>query len=331
MTLELNPVAREYYTIFYGQAVSPNQDFLALGNNFGQLFAVPIYQKDEASTPKRIYQSETNIFSLLTIPGTNVLLAGLQNGSIAAFDWAQLTKNDSDSTFDPHWIVSTNVREANSMCALSDNHFAVGYGDGLVEIQDFENPGKVIVEFSGHLEQVNQVAQFGPNQVVSCSSDGTVNLYDALSGPEPVKKLNILSHPSVIRSGHSRAVLALGIQDRFVVCGGGVELAKYDISSGCLLQNFGTPKSGRGAYNIHSIEISRDKIGVGTSNGSVLGYNHSGNFVNGIPLSIGPVLNLSSLSNESHRHLLTAASGVSSKISMLVNYGYVSYTIGSLF
>jgi WD40 repeat protein len=331
MTLDLNPVAREFYTIYYGQAVSPNQDYLALGNNFGQLFSVPIYQKDEAATPKRIYQSEANIFSMTTIPGTNLLITGSQNGSIAAFDWVQFTKNGLDSPIEPLWIASTNVREANSMCSVNSNQFAIGYGDGLVEIQDCENPGKVLVEFSGHLEQVNQVVQFAPNQVVSCSSDGTVNLYDALSGSEPVKRLNILSHESVIRSGHSRAILTMGVQDRFIICGGGVDLAKYDISSGCLLQNFGAPKSGSSAYNIHSVEISRDKIGVGTSNGLVLGYSHSGHFINDIPLGIGPVLNLSSLSNESHRHLLTAASGISSKISMLVNYGYVSYTIGNVF
>lgn len=77
-------------------------------------------------------------------PNSNILLTGSQNGSIAAFNWSHLTSKDDSDTIQPLWITSTNVREANSMCLVNDEtQFAVGYGDGIVEIQDCEKPGKV--------------------------------------------------------------------------------------------------------------------------------------------------------------------------------------------
>ena len=73
------------------------------------------------------------------------------------------------------------------------------------------------MEFGGHTDQVNQVIEYKHNQFVSCSSDGTVNLYDISVGSEPVKRLNVLKNTSVVRPGHCRAVLAVAAHDQFVV------------------------------------------------------------------------------------------------------------------
>lgn len=184
-----------------------------------------------------------------------------------------------------------------------------------------------MVELSGHSDQVNQIIAYDRNQFVSCSSDGTIFLYDVLSGNTPVKKIDVSKTKSVLKADHSKAVLSVALHDRFILCGGGIELSQFDIASGSLLQVFNGPKYDVSPYNINYIEVSLEKIGVGISTGFVMSYSHAGHFVNKVPVGYGPVLNLSSVIDQRYNHTRTIVSGVGSKISLLLNHGYVSYVL----
>ncbi|KAE9555415.1 hypothetical protein FO519_001352 [Halicephalobus sp. NKZ332] len=316
MSFELNPITREFFSVIYNQSFSPDYNFISVCNNFGEVVALPVYESSDPVPPRRL-KFDANVYSLLTLKNSNLLICGSENGLLQGFDWIQLTTK-TNGDFESKFSFTVSQREINSVCSINDEkYFVAGYGDGHLSLHAVDRPDKVLIEFNGHTDQVNQVIEYKQNQFVSCSSDGTVNLYDISTGSEPVKRLNVLKNTSILRPGHCRAVLAVAVHDQFVICGGGVDLAKYDLSSGSLLQLFDQPKHGSHHYNIHCIDVSKDKIGIGTSHGSILGYSHSGHHINEIPVAYGPVLNLNSFIDSKYQYQMTAASGLGSKISMI--------------
>uniref|UniRef100_A0A7E4VAS0 WD_REPEATS_REGION domain-containing protein n=1 Tax=Panagrellus redivivus TaxID=6233 RepID=A0A7E4VAS0_PANRE len=318
----LNPVVREFYTVYYDQAFSPNQEDLALVDNFGQLITIPT--GGNPTSERRIVKETSNFSSLATL--SNGLIAGSVTGRLCFLDWDQLLDNDLEEKLKPKWTISVGQREVNSIAVLNDKQFLIGTGDGGLSLRDAARPDAVLGTFDGHTDQINQVSANSDATFVSCSSDGTVLLFDARNGSEAVRKIDMGSQAGLQKDGFSRSVLAIGLQDQFVIAGGGLSLAKFDLGSGILLQALPSPKSGDN-YDIHSIEVSRERIGVGTSTGSVLAYSHAGTLINEIPVGHGAVLNLTSATNDNHRHLLTAVSGISGYVTMLVNYGYISSTL----
>jgi len=201
MSFELNPITREFFSVIYNQAFCPNSEFISVCNNFGEVFALPVYESKDFVPPRRI-KFDANIYSLLTLKNSNLLVCGSENGSLQGLDWTQLTtKGNGD--FESKFSFSVNQREINSMCSINnEKQFVAGYGDGHLSLHAVDCPDKALMEFGGHTDQVNQVIEYKHNQFVSCSSDGTVNLYDISVGSEPVKRLNVLKNTSVVRPGH---------------------------------------------------------------------------------------------------------------------------------
>uniref|UniRef100_A0AC34QG57 Uncharacterized protein n=1 Tax=Panagrolaimus sp. JU765 TaxID=591449 RepID=A0AC34QG57_9BILA len=142
MSLELNPIAHEFFNIVYSQAFSPNHDFLAISNNFGEVFATPAYPQDDPSNFRRM-RFDSNVYSLATMKNANLLLCGSEYGLLEAFSWNQLTNNEGDS-MEPKFSTNVNQREINSICVLNnEEHFVAAYGDGNLTLHSTARPEKV--------------------------------------------------------------------------------------------------------------------------------------------------------------------------------------------
>ena len=158
MSFELNPITREFFSVIYSQAFCPNctfiqwflsymkfpllDEFISVCNNFGEVFALPVYESKDCVPPRRI-KFDTNVYSLLTLRNSNLLICGSENGLLQGLDWTQLTAR-TNGDFESKFSFTVNQREINSICSINnEKQFVAGYGDGHLSFHAVDRPDKV--------------------------------------------------------------------------------------------------------------------------------------------------------------------------------------------
>ncbi|KJH50683.1 WD domain, G-beta repeat protein [Dictyocaulus viviparus] len=154
------------------------------------------------------------------------------------------------------------LHEANGLlyCSETERLYVGGAADNAIREYDVNVPNKPIHVFSGHSATICELASASPEQLLSASADGTVRVWDVRKNTEghvicvadEPKKFNNMNRNyaalgqnevcslfirfflkevslKVSRPKFGKCVSALAVDNKFMVCGGGVDLGIWHV------------------------------------------------------------------------------------------------------
>ncbi|KAK4004686.1 THO complex subunit 6 homolog [Daphnia magna] len=238
------PNIKSFYVTVLSQSLSPCEQFLAAGTNFGNvnIFNIKtLYQEDVNQGPRDLLTLPQKCFSVnekslqaMTSSNDNLMIGG--KNCIQGFSWNDLVApKKSDLEVKPCWTVDLRLptdfgSKETVDCLISGDNFSAyaACGDNNVHHVDLEY-GKVKLTFSGHTDFIHSMSQIG-NQLSSASEDGTVCIWDARK-PKPVHVITPHSEPKLNRPHLGKWIGAVTMNEDWLVCGGGPHLGLYHLRS----------------------------------------------------------------------------------------------------
>lgn len=278
---------------------------------------------DESRCLSHAIQLQDPVFAMKTVD--QLLVCGDSKGRIFAYDWTEIIKRMEVS---PKTVFSFGVYdgaqcsvpgpyEVNGVmyCSETERLYVGGAADNAVREYDVNVPNKAVRLFSGHTSTVCELASVSSEQLLSASADGTVRVWDVRKNTEG-HVIKVSEEPKVSRPQWGRCVSALSVDNKFMVCGGGVNLGIWHLG----MYSLATPMEADNVRHL-TCEMTTDKILTGSMHPVLSQWDHSGkklSDVRGKPQSIYSILQTSTVS-------FTA--GDSNFIDVYLNLGYVAFSL----
>lgn len=269
---------KSFYTTVLSQALSPCENFLAAGTNFGNINIFNInrlYENEEEHVnqsnssrssrmmPHQHFESSPKPVQSMVSSSENLIVGG--KNCLIGYNWDQLVlSKSSGKSVTPKWTVDLQLpmdfgtKETVDCITLGDNSSLVyaACGDNNVHVVDLEH-GKQKTTFSGHTDFIHSLSQVG-NQLATGSEDGTVRIWDTRK-PKAVHTIIPHSDHKLSRPKLGKWIGAVAMNDDWLVCGGGPHLGLYHLRSltmsRVLLEE--------DAYGINCIDFHGDSLIVG--------------------------------------------------------------------
>ncbi|XP_046633975.1 THO complex subunit 6 homolog [Daphnia pulicaria] len=311
------PNIKSFYVTVLSQALSPCEEFLAAGTNFGNvnIFNIKsLYAEDEQQGPRESLTLPQKCFSVSTKPlqaitslNDNLLVGG--KNCIEAFSWNQLVlPQNSDEKVKPCWKVDLRLptdfgtKETVDCMINGENSTFVACGDNNIHHVDLEY-GKVKQTFSGHTDFIHSMSLVG-NQLSSASEDGTVCIWDTRkSKPNHVITPHLES--KLNRPHLGKWVGAVAMNEDWLVCGGGPHLGLYHLRSltmsRVLLEE--------DVHGVNNVMFHEDNIIVGVDGPFVYQCLFSGDITVKMPTSPLRVYNICLQKKDANKLLFVGGSG----------------------
>jgi len=185
------PDIRSFYVTVLSQELSPCEEFLAAGTNYGNIniFNLNRFYSGNNELGLDVEQRKPwKNFPVSSKPiqgmasSTEHLIVGGKN-QLYGYSWNQLKTKGACKETKPSWTINLNIptdfgsKETVDYITLDKNGtIFVACGDNCIRAVDMEY-GKVTSVFSGHDDLIHSMSNFG-SQLSSASEDGTVCLWD---------------------------------------------------------------------------------------------------------------------------------------------------------
>ncbi|KAI1697606.1 THO complex subunit 6 like protein [Ditylenchus destructor] len=320
------------YTKIVDQCFSEDDKFGIALTSSDHLVAFTLPQN---STPGKSVSTRLDSSSLcIDSLGPNSIVCGDSNGNLRGFDVSALCDAARNGRAPNVANVVTEKCAASSInCILTmenSNKKLVGCGDGTVALLDMEQLAKPVMSFSGHTKRVNRLAKASENTFVSCSDDGVVFCWDSRTNKKPARTLQVGSHSKASRPGFSKHIYAVDVDDDFVVCGGGVNLAIWHLSSSNLAAVLIPGDDGNETHPEmwHSVEMVDGHINAGgaplNNTAALHRFSYAGELVTSLKLNLNSINNIRTTSSVQK---LTVISGESSEIFFMSDLGFISSSV----
>uniref|UniRef100_A0A0K0DF68 WD_REPEATS_REGION domain-containing protein n=1 Tax=Angiostrongylus cantonensis TaxID=6313 RepID=A0A0K0DF68_ANGCA len=219
-------------------------------------------------------------------------VCGDASGRVFAYDWTEVVKRSD---------------------APPKTVFSFSIFDGI------QSPVSVLHEVNGLLycseTERLYVGGAGDNAVRDASVDGTVRVWDVRKDTEG-HVIFVADEAKVSRPKFGKCVSALAVDNKFMVCGGGVDLGIWHVG----MYSLATPMEAEDVRHL-TCEMTTDKILAGSMHPILSQWDHAGkklSNVYGKPKSIYSILQTSAVS-------FTA--GDSNLIDVYLNLGYVAFSL----
>ncbi|KAJ1353207.1 THO complex subunit 6, partial [Parelaphostrongylus tenuis] len=252
-------------------------------------------------------------------------VCGDATGRVFAYDWTELVKRSvappktvfNFGIFDGIQSPVSVLHEVNGLlyCSETERLYVGGAGDNAVREYDVNVPNKPIRLFSGHSATICELASASREQLLSASADGTVRVWDVRKNTEG-HVIFVADEAKVSRPKFGKCVSALAVDNKFMVCGGGVDLGIWHVG----MYSLATPMEADNVRHL-TCEMTTDKILAGSMHPVLSQWDHAGkklSDVYGKPKSIYSILQTSAVS-------FTA--GDSNLIDVYLNLGYVAFSL----
>jgi len=240
------PDISSFYVSVFSQALSPCEQFLAAGTNFGNLNIFNLnrlYNEESETAPDTQSSREAekkitiNTKPLQTMVSSNDHLIVGGTNCIQGFSWETLKqpKCAKESETVPDWNIDLNLptdfgtrNSVDNVIMGEKSTLYAACGDNTIYQVDLEY-GKTVSKFTGHEDFIHCMSSFG-NQLSSAGEDGVVYLWDPRKS-KPVHKIVPHSDLRLQRPSLGKWVGAVAMNDDWLVCGGGPHLALYHLRS----------------------------------------------------------------------------------------------------
>ncbi|ETN70464.1 WD domain, G-beta repeat protein [Necator americanus] len=257
-----------------------------------------------------------------------LLVCGDATGRVFAYDWAEIVKRNeavpktvfSFGVFDGTQPSVAGPHEVNGLlyCPEKERLYVGGAADNAVREYDINVPNKPIRLFMGHHGAVCELGSASREQLLSASADGSVRVWDIRKkmGSHVIK---VADEAKVSRPEFGKCISALSVDNKFMVCGGGVNLGIWHLG----MYSLAAPMEAANVRHL-TCEMTTDKILTGSMHPVLSQWDHAGkklSDVRGKPQSIYSILQTSAVS-------FTA--GDSSLIDVYLNLGYVAFSLDAL-
>ncbi|XGW10872.1 hypothetical protein V3C99_012405, partial [Haemonchus contortus] len=328
-TLRPSNARLRHYMKIYRLAASPDDSWLAASDNLCRicLFKLADCLSSNASDGSRclshFIQVKDPVFAMKTVD--QLLMCGDSKGRIFAYDWNELIKRADGSpkalfsfgVFDGAQCSVPGPHEVNDLlyCNETERLFVGGAADNAIREYDINVPHKPLRSFAGHSSTVCELASASSDQLLSASADGTVRVWDVRKRTEG-HVIKVADEPRVSRPNWGRCVSALSVDNKFMVCGGGVNLGIWHLG----MYSLATPMEADNVRHL-TCTMTTDKILTGSMHPILSQWDHSGkkiSDVHGKPGSIYSILQTNTVS-------FTA--GDSNLIDVYLNLGYVAFSL----
>ncbi|KAH7726357.1 WD-40 repeat protein [Aphelenchoides avenae] len=322
MVVKLGPTVLELYTEILDQCFSPNESDALVCDDLGRLFAFSLTSTQSVVSSHQTLPLNRPVNCVKTVG--ELVVCGGSDGFLSGYRWSAVAlSQQSTSAATAEYALNLGEWDINDICVVDDGRgLLLGCGDGIVRMSNVEVPNKVTVEFNGHAEQVNQLAKRSESEFLACSNDGTVTLWDIRASKKPSKTIRVKGSSKVIREDCPVSVYSVAVDGDFLVCGGGVDLGLWHISSESLVSVLQTDTVEGASQQIHSIEIADGQILAGGTAHRVYRYNFVGEQVSSIDVPIGSIRSIHTTRQIESRKL-TLVAGQSSHVHFLLDFGYL--------
>ncbi|VDL79768.1 unnamed protein product [Nippostrongylus brasiliensis] len=200
-------------------------------------------------------------------------------------------------------------------CSETERLYVCGAADNAVREYDVNVPKKPVRLYSGHLSTVCELASASRDQLLSASADGTVRVWDVRKNTEG-HVIKVADEPKVARPTWGRCVSALSVDNKFMVCGGGVNLGIWHLG----MYSLATPMEADNVRHL-TCEMTTDKILTGSMHPTLSQWDHSGKKISDVCGKTQSIYSILQTSNVSF------TAGDSSLIDVYLNLGYVAFSL----
>uniref|UniRef100_A0A915DXQ5 Uncharacterized protein n=1 Tax=Ditylenchus dipsaci TaxID=166011 RepID=A0A915DXQ5_9BILA len=300
----LGDVAAKYYTQIVDQCFSDDGKYVISINSFGHIISCPCPSNDSAANSvSNTGNTHTNLHLTSGKSLANVLVCGDANGNVHGFNSSSLIESATANT------------------------------NGSISLHDIEVLRKPISVFGGHSQKINKLAKRSEFEFVSCSDDGLVQFWDSRLNKKPPRTLQVASHSQVSRLNCANEIYAVDVDDDFVVCGGGVDLSMWHLSSSSLALVLNNGEDGDQTEICSAVEMVDGQILAGattfTNNATLHRYNYSGSSILSLKINMNSIRNIHTAEFSTQTHKTSVVSGESSQLFFLTDFGFISSSINT--
>ncbi|XP_044271762.1 THO complex subunit 6 [Tribolium madens] len=319
----VNKLNKSFYNTVLSQTFTPCGNYLVVGDIYGTISVFHLSKltnqgssiTKEDQLPKNTFtiKEDVQINSLLT---TKSFLVVGTVGEILGYAWKNVKTSKKPSC---SWSIeipnskdSFDKPDVNCLVLENENNLLfAACGDNNVYIFNIETR-KEVRSLRGHKNYIHCINFFN-NKLVSGGEDGLVLLWDVRGGP-PVSRIEPHTRDKVARGELGPWIGGVGINDDWLLCGGGPRLSLWHLRSLNVSTVFPIDDKG-----IHVAEIYQDRIFAGGRSSLFYQMSFNGDIITEIPTS--PVTSYSAVHQEEPFQTLCIA-GSSPKIDVCSNFIY---------
>lgn len=335
----VSPKLKVYYSVALCQTISPDNKFLFVGTNFGDIIVYSIEKLLEANSlepdgtiasqeefksrikPIQIVHAseKSQIYSLSFF--NNFLIVGT-NGELIGYSFSKQQIQDSKTAWEirlPAALETSElVNEVNYLWLDEENaSIYAGCGDNNIYGISLEN-GIIVRTFNGHSDYIHSLdGTPGNNQIVSASEDGTVRFWDVRQ-KRSTSKLEPHKKDQLTRPEFGKWVGTVSISEDWLVCGGGPKFSLWHLRTHELTNPF--EFSGK----VHDSAFIGDRIVVAGDSKTLHQYSFNGDLVAEIPVSSPSVYSLAWI-NEPTKFLTIG--GSSNQVDVCTNFAFRDFSL----
>nr|CAB3266949.1 THO complex subunit 6 homolog [Phallusia mammillata] len=301
----------------YSSAVSACGEFLAVGNNFGDVSVLDFNLKSlSSSKPKLINCFSAHIGPVYALLGINNTLISAGLGPVLIWNWKDIV------SFDPKPVHKLEAcgPKASITCLCYDKKHGLlfaGIEDSSIMIWDLSNLS-CCKKLTGHTQYIHDICLLS-DSLASASEDGLVKIWDTHNNKctKTIKpsNWNELKRPSL---GSWIGCVASDSSTEWIVLGGGPAPALWHTRSTSMALPLNSSNEAQ-SFIPFTLHFYGDEI-VGGGNDSMLHrWTSNGEQKAAVPCAISNIFSINFASENSLPAILT---GTGHKIQLFTNLGY---------